>query len=183
MLALRLIVALCLATVLSTGFCRKMGDDRMMLEETPEAQSPAKVVNDLLHRRKTSDALDYTEKQLEENPKNVQMRFMRAVILNDLGMKEESKEEYEQMIREFPELAEPYNNLAVMYAAEGNTGRARELLEQALFNNAKSLTTYSNLGDVYLSQAADAYTEALKISPKNKKLRAKLQTIREMQQK
>ncbi len=153
------------------------------MDDTPKAENPAKVVNDYLHRGKTSDALEYTEKQLEENPKNVQMRFMRAVILNDLGMKDESKEEYEQMIREFPELAEPYNNLAVMYAAEGNTGRARELLEQALFNNAKSLTTYSNLGDVYLSQAADAYTQALKISPRNKKIKAKLDAIRAMQQK
>ncbi len=178
----KLILALFLSVLMATGYCRHLSDSSNMIEEEPEPFNPTKEVNELLHKGQKKEALEFTEKQLEENPKNVQLRFIQGVILSDLGKTAEAKAVYEQLIREFPELAEPYNNLAVMYAAEGNTGRARELLEQALLNNAKSLTTYSNLGDVYLAEAASAYAKALKLSPGNKKLKSKLDAIREMQQ-
>ena len=112
--------------------------------------------------------------------KKFQLRFIRGVILSDLKRNKEAKEAFEELIREYPEIAEPYNNLAVLYAGEGNLGRAKELLEQALSNNAKSFTTYNNLGDVYLALAAQSYGEALKLSPKSKNTKTKLETIREL---
>ena len=39
---------------------------------------------------------------------------------------------FEQLTEDFPELPEPYNNLAVLYAADGQLDRARAALELAL---------------------------------------------------
>ncbi len=173
--------AFCLVALLSPLGCQAEATTDFFDKDSVETINPARDVNQLVHQGKRKEALDYIDRELEGNPKNVQLQFMKAVILTDLGSKQEAKNIYEQLIREYPEIADPYNNLAVLYAAEGNTGRARELLETALYNNARSLTTYSNLGDIYLSQAADAYARALKMSPKNQKLKKKLETIRELQ--
>jgi tetratricopeptide (TPR) repeat protein len=102
---------------------------------------------------------------------------MRGVLLNDLNRKDEAKKVFETLIREYPEIAEPYNNLAVMYAADGNLGRARELLEEALSNNPKSLITLSNLGDIYLALARAQYRSAGALAPKNKGIQTRLKAI------
>ena len=90
------------------------------------------------------------------------------------------KRVFEQLIREYPEIADSYNNLAVIYAGEGNLGRAQDLLERALMNNASSVTTYSNLGDIYAAKAADMYAKAARLAPKNGRLKEKAQIAQDL---
>jgi tetratricopeptide (TPR) repeat protein len=61
---------------------------------------------------------------------------------------------------EYPELAEPYNNLAVLYAGQGDYDKARAALQAAVRSNPAYATAYENLGDVYLRLAARAYERA-----------------------
>ena len=82
--------------------------------------------------------------------------------------------------KEYPEIADSYNNLAVIYAGEGNLGRAQDLLERALMNNASSVTTYSNLGDIYAAKAADMYAKAARLAPKNGRLKEKAQIAQDL---
>ena len=93
---------------------------------------------------------------------------------------DEAKRVFEQLIREYPEIADSYNNLAVIYAGEGNLGRAQDLLERALMNNASSVTTYSNLGDIYAAKAADMYAKAARLAPKNGRLQEKAQIAQDL---
>lgn len=175
----KLISLICFCTLVSAAPFSS-SEAQLFQPEENEVINPVRDVNQLLYRGKRADALALADKEIEKNPKNVQLRFIRGVILSDLKKNAEAKATFEELIREYPELSEPYNNLAVLYAAEGNLGRAKELLEQALSNNAKSFTTYNNLGDVYLALAGQAYGEALKLSPKSKNTKTKLETIREL---
>ena len=70
--------------------------------------------------------------------------------------------------------------IAVIYAGEGNLGRAQDLLERALMNNASSVTTYSNLGDIYAAKAADMYVKAARLAPKNGRLKEKAQIAQDL---
>ena len=84
------------------------------------------------------------------------------------------------MTEEFPELPEPYNNLAVIYASQGQLERARTLLETALQVRPDYATAQENLGDVFLQMSADAYQRAAKLQPANRTLASKLTQTRDL---
>ena len=143
-------------------------------DKTPDIVNPARSVSQLINRGKYADAMNLADKELAANPQNVNLRFLRGVIFM------EAKKVFEQLIREYPEIADSYNNLAVIYAGEGNLGRAQDLLERALMNNASSVTTYSNLGDIYAAKAADMYARAARLAPKNGRLKEKAQIAQDL---
>ncbi len=67
------------------------------------------------------------------------------------------------LIEEFPGYPQPYNNLAVVYASQGNLDRARMSLEQALATDESYTMVYRNLGTVYAEMARDSYGRALQL--------------------
>ena len=137
-------------------------------------------VSQLINQGKYADAMNLADKELAANPQNVNLRFLRGVIFMETKKNDEAKRVFEQLIREYPEIADSYNNLAVIYAGEGNLGRAQDLLERALMNNASSVTTYSNLGDIYAAKAADMYVKAARLAPKNGRLKEKAQIAQDL---
>ena len=143
-------------------------------DKTPDIVNPARSVSQLISRGKYADAMNLADKELAVNPQNVNLRFMET------KKNDEAKRVFEQLIREYPEIADSYNNLAVIYAGEGNLGRAQDLLERALMNNASSVTTYSNLGDIYAAKAADMYAKAARLAPKNGRLKEKAQIAQDL---
>jgi Flp pilus assembly protein TadD len=102
------------------------------------------------------------------------------VILADLGRTVEATLVFERLIQEFPELPEPYNNLAAIHAAQGRFESALGLLRQSLAAAPNYVTAYENLGDLYLSMAEQAYGKALELDAGNRVARAKLETAREL---
>ena len=147
-------------------------------DKTPDIVNPARSVSQLINQGKYADAMNLADKELAANPQNVNLRFLRGVIFMEKN--DEAKRVFEQLIREYPEIADSYNNLAVIYAGEGNLGRAQDLLERALMNNASSVTTYSNLGDIYAAKAADMYVKAARLAPKNGRLKEKAQIAQDL---
>jgi tetratricopeptide (TPR) repeat protein len=127
-----------------------------------------------------SQALQLADASLQKNPRDAQMRFVRGVILTELKRPADAREVFEGLTEDFPELPEPYNNLAVLYAAEGRLDNARAALEMALAAAPNYGTAYENLGDVYLQMAADAYQRATKLEPANKQAGTKLALSREL---
>lgn len=97
---------------------------------------------------------------LAQHPKDAQMRFLKGVILTQRGARAEAIEVYTGLTQDYPELPEPYNNLAVIYAAQGQYDKARLALESALRVTPNYATAYGNLGDVYVALAAQAYQNA-----------------------
>jgi len=108
------------------------------------------------------------------------VRFLRAVILGDLNRPADAAAVLESLIEDFPELAEPYNNLAAIRANEGNLGLAEHYLQLAISAAPSYLTARENLGDLYISLAAAAYDDALRLAPGNANLRRKLTLTREL---
>jgi Flp pilus assembly protein TadD len=145
-----------------------------------EPPTELQQVQQLINSGRLPQALARTEEQLARNPRDAQMRFVRGVILTELKEREQAREVFRQLTEDFPELPEPYNNLAVIYASEGRLDNARAALEQALAAAPNYATAYENLGDIYLQMASDAYQRAAKLDPANRQATAKLNLSREL---
>ena len=145
-----------------------------------EAPTDLQQVQQLLATNRLPQALTRADEHLAKNPRDAQMRFVRGVILTELKQTQQAREVFQKLTEEFPELPEPYNNLAVIYAGEGRLDNARAALEQAIVAAPNYATAYENLGDIYLQMAADAYQQASKLDPANRQAGAKLSLSREM---
>ena len=120
----------------------------------------------LLQRGRTLEALTEVEQRIAEDAKrsspgtDVQLMFMHARVLTEVNRSSEAEAIYQKMTMRFPELPEPWNNLAVIYVKRGELEQARRALEMAIMINPKYAFALSNLGDVELSIALRAYQTA-----------------------
>jgi tetratricopeptide (TPR) repeat protein len=148
-------------------------NERVELTESQEVQK-------LMAAGQLKAALARADEQLVKNPRNAQMRFVRGVILTEMKDTDAAREAFERLNQDFPELPEPYNNLAVLAAAQGELDRARALLEAALSARPDYATALENLGDIHLQMSADAYQRAARLQPANRALGSKLSLTREL---
>ena len=123
-------------------------------------------------------AMQRADQFLATNPKEPQMRFLKGVMLADTKRNVEAVALFEKLSEDHPDLAEPYNNLAALYAAGGDYAKARATLEQALRTNPGYATAHENLGDVYAALAAQSYARALKLDPANVSVAPKIALVR-----
>mgnify|MGYP000188387362 CR=1 FL=1 len=110
-------------------------------------------------------------------PRNAQARFQRGVALAGLGRADDAIVAFSQMTQDFPELPEPYINLAALYAERGELLRARDSLIMANRVAPENALAQFNLGDVYVRLAAQSYQSAIKLNPKNATARARLDAL------
>ncbi|MEO8250241.1 MAG: tetratricopeptide repeat protein [Burkholderiales bacterium] len=125
-------------------------------------------------------ALARADKSIAANPRDPQLKFLKGVIQSDAGMKVEAEQTFLALTRQYPELPEPYNNLAAIYAQLNQYDKARESLEMAVRLNPGYAVAHENLGDVYARLAAEAYARSRQLDPANPKLPLKLAQIREL---
>ncbi len=120
----------------------------------------------LLQRGRTQEALVEVEQRIAEDAKrsspgtDVQLMFMHARVLTEVNRSNEAEAIYQKMTMRFPELPEPWNNLAVIYVKRGEFEQARRALEMAIMISPKYAFALSNLGDVELSIALRSYQNA-----------------------
>ena len=137
-------------------------------------------VTRLHHAGQSDAALKRADAYLADKPKDAQMRFLKAVVLSDLGRRDEAIGILERLTGDYPELAEPFNNLAALYAASGDYGKARVALEQALRANPDYATAQENLGDIYAMLASQSYAQAMRLEPESTSLPSKLALVRQL---
>lgn len=137
-------------------------------------------VSQLLRNGKLPDALARADQYLAGKPRDPQMRFLRGVILTESGKTADAITAFTKLTEDFPELPEPYNNLAVLYAGQAQFDKARAALEMAIRTNPSYATAHENLGDVYAKLASQAYTRALQLDSANTAVQPKLALIREL---
>jgi Flp pilus assembly protein TadD/ketosteroid isomerase-like protein len=125
-------------------------------------------------------ALERVNKVLAAKPRDPQARFLKGLILTDQGNTRDAIDIFTKLTQDYPELPEPYNNLAVIYAAQGQYDKARVALEQSIRTHPSYATAYENLGDVYAKLASQAYDKALQIDSSNKGAQNKLSLVREL---
>jgi tetratricopeptide (TPR) repeat protein len=125
-------------------------------------------------------ALERIDAYLAQQPRDSRVRFLKGVILAEQARRPEAIAVFTELTQDFPELPEPYNNLAVVYAAQGNYARARETLEMAVRTHPGYATAYENLGDVYAMLASGAYEKAAQLDRANTTAPRKLALTREL---
>jgi tetratricopeptide (TPR) repeat protein len=125
----------------------------------------------------TSAALARADKYIAAQPNDPQMRFIKANILS-IQRPDEALALLVQLTRDAPELAEPWNNLAVLHAAKGELDQALEELQQALRIDPHYVTALENLGDVHARLALQAYQRAQPLDRKNPRLTAQIEALR-----
>ena len=137
-------------------------------------------VSQLIKAGKLSEALAKADQYLASKPRDPQMRFIKGVIQRDAGKTTDAIGTFTRLTEDYPELPEPYNNLAVLYASQTQFDKARTALEMAIRTNPSYATAHENLGDVYAKLASQAYTKALQLDTNNQGVAPKLALIREL---
>jgi Flp pilus assembly protein TadD len=137
-------------------------------------------VQRLYYSGKVLDAMQRADRFLATSPGEPQMLFMKGVMLADARRDAEAAALFLKLTEDHPDLAEPYNNLAALYAAGGDYSKARATLEQALRTNPNYATAHENLGDVYAALAAQSYGRAIKLDPRNVTAEPKLNLARSL---
>jgi Flp pilus assembly protein TadD len=128
----------------------------------------------------TQEAMARLDKLLAQRPQDAPLRFRKGVLLTWLHRTDEAAAVFMQLNVDYPELPEPYNNLAVIHAARGNYDQARAELESALRANPSYAVAQQNLADVYAQLARLSYERALNLDPANAAIPPKLALLHDL---
>ena len=184
-IALPLLAPLLVAAALAAGHALAQSDATTDPREFSEAGRKAyaqslRDAHKLIADKKYDDAIALLDKLNAERPREPQARFLKGVALADAGKTDAAITTFQSVLGDFPELPEPHNNLAVLYAQKGEYGLARDELEAAISAAPDYVVAYENLGDVYARLAAANYEKAIARDARNKSAPAKLKLVREV---
>lgn len=144
------------------------------------APSAVEEASELLDKGKVKEAAQRVQAQLKKTPGDSQLRFLLGVIAAEQKNYTQAIETFLSLTRDHPGMPEPYNNLAVLYAAKGDERKAAEALEQAIRTNSSYATAHQNLGDLYARMANDAYAKALQLDSQRAPTPPKLSLIKQL---
>ena len=137
-------------------------------------------ISKLMKQGQQSQALEKIDKYLAGKPKDAQGRFLKGLILTELNRTAEAITVFTKLTEDYPELPEPYNNLAVIYAQQKQYEKAKQALEMAIRTHPSYATAHETLGDIYARLASQAYDKALQIDSSNASAQTKLAMIRDL---
>ena len=147
-----------------------------LLVHADELQEVAK----LYKQGNFASALEKAEAYLATKPKDAQMRFNKGLILTEQNKIADAIRVFSALSEDFPELPEPYNNLAVLHASQGQYEKAKTALEMAIRTHPSYSTAHENLGDIYAKMASQAYGKALQLDKSNTAAQTKLAMIKDL---
>lgn len=157
-----------LAIGLAIGFAAPAFADNL-----PEVQR-------LIKQGQYPQALEKVDAYLSNKPKDAQGRFLKGLIYTEMNKPSEAIATFTKLTEDYPELPEPYNNLAVLYAQQKQYDKARTALEMAIRTHPSYAIAYENLGDVYAKLASQAYDKALQLDSANSATQSKMALIRDL---
>ena len=143
-------------------------------------QNNLEEIKILLKNGKYVRAEKLVSNSIEMQPNNPELLFYKGIIETNIGKNDEAINTFRYLTEKFPELPEPFNNLAVLYAEKGQFKLAKEILEQAIKTNPSYLTAHINLGDIFTKMASEAYNKALEIDESNNIAITKLSMITQL---
>ena len=146
----------------------------------PALADELKDISQMADQGQTVAAIDRVNAYIIANPQNAQALFMKGVLLVEQGRRDEAIRTFTEVTEKFPNLPEPYNNLAVLYADQGQFDKARKALENAIKTHPSYATAHENLGDIYARMASEAYDKALKLDTSNSRAQTKLSLIKDI---
>lgn len=144
------------------------------------APNPLQDATQLFRQGKTVQALDKVNGYLADNAKDPQARFLKGLILAEMNRTQDAIKVFTGLTEDYPDLPEPYNNLAVLYASQGKYEEAKNSLEKAIRTNPTYATAHENLGDIYARMASQAYDKALQLDKSNTTAQVKLALVKDI---
>jgi tetratricopeptide (TPR) repeat protein len=141
---------------------------------------PLQEANQFFRQGQLDRAMERVNSFLATRPKDARGRFLKGLILTEQNRPNEAIKVFTELSQDFPELPEPYNNLAVLYAAQGAYDKARNSLEMAIRTHPSYATAHENLGDIYAKMASQAYDRALQLDRSNQAAQGKLNLIKDI---
>jgi tetratricopeptide (TPR) repeat protein len=157
-----------LAIGLAIGFAAPAFADNL-----PEVQR-------LIKQGQFPQAMEKVDAYLSSKPKDAQGRFLKGLIFTEMNKPADAIAVFTKLTEDYPELPEPYNNLAVLYAQQKQYDKARTALEMAIRTHPSYAIAYENLGDIYAKLASQAYDKALQLDNSNSTTQNKLALIRDL---
>lgn len=181
MRAILLLAALCLAAPLVHAQSDQTSDPREFSETARKAYAQSlKEARGLVAEKKYPEAIAILDKLTAERPREPQARFLKGLALADSGKPDAAIVVFQAVLGDFPELPEPHNNLAVLYAQKGEYAMARDELEAAIAAAPDYAIAYENLGDLHTRMAAVNYEKAIARDARNRSAPAKLKMVRDV---
>jgi len=115
----------------------------------------------LIERGLDNKAIGVLGQLLQTRPDNFQAWFLLGVTQAKQRRFHDAITSFGKVVALQPALAEPHNNLAVIYNELGDFRAAVTELEASLQLKPDYATAHENIGDLYVKLAADAYRKAL----------------------
>ena len=137
-------------------------------------------IGKLLRGGQLDQAMQKVDSYLATKPRDAQGRFLKGLIQTEQNKTAEAITTFTRLTEDYPELPEPYNNLAVLHAGQGQYEKARQSLEMAIRTHPSYATAHENLGDVYAKLASQAYDKALQLESGNTTAQNKLAMAKEL---
>ena len=161
----RLLRLLALTALVGTGAAQAQANDYAEITQ-------------LLKAGKAAEALTKADQRLSATPRDPQLRFLKGVAQAESGKPADAVATFTKLTEDYPELPEPYNNLAVIYASQNQLDKARTALEMAVRNNPSYAAAHENLGDIHARLAYQSYTKAQQLEASNPAVKSKLTQLR-----
>lgn len=152
----------------------------LLTANLPVRADELREVDKLYKQGNLSQALEKANNYLVTKPKDAQMRLYKGVILTEQNKVADAIKVFSSLSEDYPELPEPYNNLAVLYASQGQYEKAKNALELAIRTHSSYATAHENLGDIYAKMASEAYGKALQLDKGNAAAQTKLAMIKDL---
>src|SRR5256712_10024672 len=149
-------------------------------QRTPGLRPELAEVARLMREGQYAPARAKLDSVLATDAKNPQARFLKGVVQTDEAETEAAIATFQALTEDYPELPEPYNNLAVIWAQQGDYDKARKALEVALASRPDYAIAHENLGDIYARLASTEYDRAIALDKANKSAQTKLTLVREL---
>jgi len=149
--------------------------------DTTLAPTPSQVadhIQTLLNAGQNQQALALIQAQLKADELrhtpgvDVQLIFLHARALVATGDTNGAEHIYRELTTTYPELPEPWNNLAELYRRRGQIELAEQALQTAILIDPKYGAAYANLADIRLMLARQAYETAARLGVSDAQNRA-----------
>lgn len=147
-------------------------------DDPPSGEEINRAIEQQINRKQAQAALDAIEARQamldkRSNPgRDVQLMFQKARALAQLGRDAQAEAVYREMTIRYPELPEPWNNLAILYISRNDFAQARLALETAIMNNPRYAAAISNLADLQLLMSLQNYEAAATLGDRQAQQRA-----------
>ena len=137
------------------------------------------AVEKLIQSGQSALALEQLDAKIKDAPRDPQWRFLQGLAQMNEGHAAQATAIFEKLVQEYPELPEPYNNLAVLYAQGNELEKASRALQDAVRANPGYATAYENLGDIYIRLAEQSLSKASTLAPaQQSRLQPKISSLR-----